>query len=127
MAKDIGSVEDVKVLVHSFYGTVRQDDLIGPIFNQQIGDKWPEHLEKLVRFWSTVLLDVQAYSGAPFAPHVKLPIDAVHFKRWLHLFKQTLEQHFTGPKADEAYERAYKMGQMFQYKLDYLRKQGGVL
>lgn len=127
MARDIATTDDVAVLVHSFYASVRADDLIGPIFNQRIGERWPEHLDKLVGFWSTVLLEVQAYSGAPFAPHANLPIDASHFERWLQLFKQTLDQHFSGPKANEAFERASKMGQMFQYKLDYLRNQGGVL
>ena len=42
-------------LIPAFYARVRDDALLGPVFNQAIGD-WPHHLDKLVAFWSSVML-----------------------------------------------------------------------
>lgn len=68
---DILSLEDVKLLVNTFYGKVREDETLAQIFNERIKDRWPEHLEKMYRFWQTVLLEEQTYFGAPFPPHAK--------------------------------------------------------
>ncbi len=38
-------------LIPLFYARVREDDELGPVFNDAIAD-WPEHLYKLVAFWS---------------------------------------------------------------------------
>ncbi|HEY8387345.1 MAG TPA: group III truncated hemoglobin [Parasegetibacter sp.] len=118
---EIASIEDVKLLVDSFYGKVQQDPLIGHIFNDRIRDRWPEHLEKMYRFWQTVLLGEHTYFGGPFPPHAQLPISKEHFDRWLLLFRQTLDEHFEGPKADEAKWRAWKMAEMFNAKIEYFR------
>ena len=83
---DITQLEDVKELVDRFYGKVREDTLLGPIFDTRIGDRWPEHLEKMYKFWQTVLLNEHTYYGSPFAPHAQLPVDKAHFDRWLTLF-----------------------------------------
>lgn len=119
---DISCIDDIKKLVDTFYGTVRKDDLIGPIFNDRIEDRWPMHLEKMYHFWETVLLENHSYFGSPFPPHATLPIEAEHFNRWLEIFESTLQQLFHGPVADEALWRAGKMAQMFQYKLADFRK-----
>lgn len=55
---DIG----LKSLVDAFYARVRADIALGPIFNDAIGD-WPEHLEKLAAFWSSVMLTSGRYKG----------------------------------------------------------------
>lgn len=117
--KGIIQLEDIKLLVDSFYGKVREDVLLAPVFNHRIGEKWPEHLEKMYRFWQTVLLDEHTYYGSPFAPHASLPIDKTHFDRWLELFNETVAEQFTGEKAEEARWRAVKMAEMFQYKIEY--------
>lgn len=119
--KDIATLEDIQFLVNTFYGKVQEDDLIGPVFNEKIQDNWPVHLEKMYRFWQTVLLDAHTYSGAPFAPHAFLPINQQHFERWLQLFKETILSHFEGTKANEAIWRAEKMAEMFQHKINYFK------
>ncbi len=120
---DITSLDDIKLFVDAFYTQVQQDQLIGPIFNSVIQDRWPVHLEKMYGFWQTVLLNERAYSGSPFPPHAKLPIEKQHFDRWLELFNSTIDINFKGDKADEAKWRAAKMAEMFRYKIDYLNKQ----
>lgn len=120
---DITSLDDIKLFVDAFYTQVQQDQLIGPIFNSVIQDRWPVHLEKMYGFWQTVLLNERAYSGSPFPPHAKLPLEKQHFDRWLKLFNSTIDINFKGDKADEAKWRAAKMAEMFRYKIDYLNKQ----
>lgn len=118
---DIATLDDIKLLVSSFYTNVQKDDLIGPIFNEKIGDKWPEHLEKMYRFWETILLEVHTYSGSPFPPHKHLPIDKIHFDRWMEVFVATVDRIFRGPIANEAKLRAKNMSEMFNYKINYFR------
>lgn len=122
MKKDITQLDDVKLLVDSFYTKIRNDELLANIFNEIIQDNWPKHLEKMYQFWQTVLLDEHTYYGAPFRPHAHLPVDKRHFERWLSLFEETLDEHFKGKIADEARWRANKMAQMFLFKIEHHRQ-----
>jgi hemoglobin len=119
MSKPIITIDDIHLLVDTFYIKVREDELLKDIFNSVIGEKWPEHLDKMYRFWQTILLEEHTYFGSPFAPHAKLPVQLEHFDRWLKLFTQTIEELFTGEKATEAIWRAQKMAEMFHYKIQY--------
>lgn len=118
---DILNLADVQLLVDNFYGKVRDNELLAPIFNGVIGDKWPVHLEKMYGFWQTLLLETPVYSGSPFLKHAKLPIEKEHFDTWMKLFNETVDEHFTGTKANEAKWRAARMSEMFQYKLTYYK------
>lgn len=117
--KEILGIEDIRLLVDSFYSKVRADDLLSGIFNERIKDRWPQHLEKMYRFWQTVLLEEHTYHGSPFVPHARLPVEAKHFERWMALFSQTVDENFTGEKAKEAKWRAGKMAEMFHHKIRY--------
>lgn len=119
--KEITTLEDIKLLVDTFYGKVQKDDFIGPIFNEKIANRWPDHLEKMYRFWQTILLEEHTYTGSPFPPHKHLPIDKVHFDRWMEIFTETVDVLFTGAIADEAKLRAKNMAEMFNYKINYFR------
>jgi hemoglobin len=121
MKTDIANLQDIKTLVDHFYTKIRENELLGPIFNGVIGDNWAAHLTKMYGFWQTLLLDTPAYSGSPFLKHAKLPIAKEHFDRWMELFNETVDEHFSGAKADEAKWRAARMSEMFQYKLDYFK------
>src|SRR5690606_1708823 len=120
--RDIENIEDVQRMVNTFYGKIREDDMLGIIFNQNIQDRWPQHLDKMYRFWQTILLEEYTYDGRPFPPHAHLPIGKVHFDQWLSLFEETVHALFEGPKADEAIWRAKKMATLFESKLDYIRR-----
>lgn len=121
MRPDIQSPEDIKWMVDQFYAKVRQNELLGPIFENVIQDNWPTHLDKMYRFWQTVLLGEHLYNGSPFLPHASLPIEKVHFETWLHLFKETVDTHFEGHLAAKAKSQAQRMAQMFENKIDYYR------
>lgn len=119
--KEIISLDDIKKLVDTFYEKVRKDELIGPIFNERIQDRWPHHLEKMYAFWQTVLLGEHTYFGSPFPPHANLPVSHKHFEKWMELFTQTLDELFTGEKANDAKWRAGKMAEMFESKIEYYK------
>ena len=125
MAKpDLDTLDNIKLMVNSFYAKIRKDELLGPIFNERIGDRWPEHLEKMYRFWQTILLGEQTYYGSPFSPHATMPVESEHFEHWIEIFKTNLDEHFEGDIKNEAAWRAEKMAKMFDYKISYLRENG---
>lgn len=80
----------IEKLVHEFYGRVRADRRLGPIFAGVIGDNWEPHLEKMTNFWCSVILKNGAYSGRPVPAHLKLKqVREEDFDIWLGLFRQT--------------------------------------
>ena len=82
--------QDIARLVPAFYERVRQDLVLGPIFNDAIGD-WPHHLDKLKAFWSSVMLTTGRYKGQPMVAHVRHEkrMTPDNFARWLALWRQT--------------------------------------
>ncbi|MET3979577.1 hemoglobin [Mucilaginibacter sp. UYP25] len=96
------TLDDIKRLVDTFYNRIQSDELLGPVFNERIKDNWPIHLEKMYRFWQTVLLEEYTYNGSPFPPHAQLPVGPEHFTQWLALFTQTVDELFTGDKANRS-------------------------
>lgn len=121
--QDIKGLDDIKILVNTFYYKVRENELLAPVFNAQIQDRWTQHLEKMYTFWQTVLLGEHTYYNSPFPPHAKLSVNHVHFEQWLRLFTETIDDLFSGEKADEAMWRANKMAEMFEMKIEHFRNQ----
>ena len=117
--KDISGIAEIKVFVDEFYAKVREDDLIGPVFMEVIGD-WQPHLEKMYAFWNAVLFGVAGFKGNPFAKHAPLKIEQEHFDRWLLLFGETIDTHFKGPVADDTKKKAGLMAEMFLHKLRHM-------
>lgn len=121
MDNHIAKIEDIRLLVDSFYDKVRHDQVLAPIFNEKIQD-WPQHLDKMYRFWQSILLEQYTYSGAPFLKHVTLPVGQEHFHRWLTLFYETVDNLFVGNKAQEAKFRASRIAEVFQFKMGLISK-----
>ena len=119
---DISNMDHIKDMVDSFYSKIRKDDLLGDIFNGVIGDRWDQHLDKMYKFWQTVLLRDHTYYGSPFSPHAKLPLEKHHFDRWKSIFYETIDERFSGEKANEAKWRAEKMAEMFLMKIEFYKK-----
>ena len=100
-------------LVDGFYDRVRADPLIGPVFNERIGD-WGPHLEQMRLFWSSVALMSGAYHGRPMPKHLPLPVDARHFDRWLELFEATARDLCPPAAADHFIERARRIAESLE-------------
>jgi len=118
---DIAGFEDIKTLVDQFYDKVRKDDLLGPVFDARIKD-WQPHLNTMYNFWNMALFGERGYSGHPFSKHVDLPVDSMHFNRWLHLFMTTLNENFQGPVAAEAMQKASAVARTFLSRITRIRE-----
>lgn len=106
----IVSEETIRRQVHTFYARVREDPVLGPIFNDAVED-WDEHLAKLCDFWSSVLLATRRFRGSPMAAHARRPdIRAEHFPRWLELFERTAREVCPPEAADLFVERSRMIG-----------------
>ena len=86
------SEDTIRRQVHTFYARVREDAVLGPVFDDAVED-WDEHLSKLCDFWSSVLLATGRFRGSPMAAHARRPdIKDEHFARWLDLFARTARE-----------------------------------
>ena len=87
-------------VVERFYGRVRADALLGPIFDARIDD-WPAHLAKMKGFWRSILLGTAEFSGNPMVRHQQIPgLEERHFSHWLELFYRTVREEC--PQAEGA-------------------------
>ena len=85
--------------VHAFYAAVRTDAIIGPIFEAKVTN-WDRHLGRMCAFWSSVALMSGRYSGTPMQVHMTLPIENVHFARWLEIWGRTARAQCTPAAAE---------------------------
>lgn len=101
----------IRELVHAFYAEVRRDPLLGPIFEARVHD-WPEHIDKLSAFWSSVVLMTGRYKGRPMPVHMAIPeISRTHFERWLALFRATARAVCPEPAAELFIDRAERIAE----------------
>jgi hemoglobin len=118
---DITTRADIEQLVNTFYGRVRQDDLIGPIFNEIVGDHWDTHLPKMYNFWAMSLLGEGGYRGNAVQQHVQIdqqhPLEAEHFNRWIGMWEETVDSLYTGALATDAKKKAGLMLQLIRIKI----------
>jgi hemoglobin len=104
----------IRALVHAFYGRVRADPQLGPIFEREVKD-WDAHLAKLCDFWSSVMLMTGRFKGAPMAAHARLEdIQPAHFARWLELFGQTADKVCPPRAADLFQSKARTIGRSLE-------------
>lgn len=107
----------VAQIVHAFYDRVRQDGLLGPIFEARIGN-WDAHLATMVDFWSSLPLMSGRYGGKPHIAHLGLGLSPAHFEHWLALFESVVTAHCTGPAAALFIGRARRVADSLQIGLN---------
>ena len=107
-------------LVNRFYGKVREDALLGPVFNSAVDD-WPGHLETLSAFWSSVMLTTGRYKGNPMAAHLKhrSRIDPSMFMRWLELWRETALEILDERGSGAVINKAERIAQSLQFGLSF--------
>ena len=124
--KKLESREDIELLVNSFYTKVIDDETIGFFFKDIIKVDFEKHLPKMYSFWETILFGQMSYKGNPMAVHFpNKELEAMkkrHFERWLELWKQTIEENFTGQNADMAITKSENIANLMAYKMENARK-----
>lgn len=107
MKQDIQSRQDIQQLISRFYDKLLDDELLQHFFSHLNLD---EHLPHVVHFWAFVLLDEPGYTTSVTEKHAHLQLKQRHFDQWLHLFNQSIDELFTGEKAETAKQRAAVLG-----------------
>jgi hemoglobin len=119
---DISSRRDIELLITSFYGKVKQDPVIGFIFNDIVKVNWEEHLPIMFDFWETLLLNETKYSrnamGIHFDINRKVKLEEKHFNRWIALFTGTVDELFQGEVATAAKKRAGSIAEVMLFKMN---------
>lgn len=97
----IGVTADfIPLLVETFYGRVRAHPELGPVFGGRLQGRWPEHMEKMNRFWSAVTFKDGGYMGKPVMAHQGVAgMNPPLFQTWLGLFSDTLDDIAPSPEA----------------------------
>lgn len=105
-------------LVTAFYARVREDAELGPIFNDAVDD-WPEHLETLTAFWSSVMLTSGRYKGQPVPAHMKHldRITPALFDRWLALWARTTDELMAPEAAAALQDKAARIAESLKLAL----------
>ncbi|MEW4468915.1 group III truncated hemoglobin [Parasphingorhabdus sp. JC815] len=84
--------ERISQLVERFYEKIREDEMLGPVFNAIITD-WPPHLARMKAFWTSIAIESGRFRGNPMVKHLAIPdIARPHFTHWLKLFDETLPE-----------------------------------
>ena len=107
--------QQLATLVDRFYAKVRTDSVLGPVFNAAVHD-WPEHLERLSGFWSSVMLTTGRYKGNPMAVHMKQKsvIEPSMFGRWLELWRETARETLDERGATAVTAKAERIAESLQ-------------
>jgi len=109
----------IRRVVDRFYARAREDDVIGPVFRRVVPDaEWQAHLAKIADFWSSMLLGTGRYDGRPMPKHFAIAeLDDAHFKRWLALFRLTVEEECPPATAALLIDRSERVGNSFRINI----------
>lgn len=120
MKTDIANRTDIEKLVNVFYEKVKIDAKIGYLFTEVAKVNWEFHLPKMYDFWENVMFFTGNYEGNPMLKHKELhgksPMNKEHFEHWNLLFAETVDNLFTGEKAEEIKQRAINISAAMMYK-----------
>jgi hemoglobin len=118
---DITSRADIEKFIISFYEKVKGNEVIGFIFTEVVKMDWDHHIPVITDFWETILLDNPVYKNNAMAVHYtlseKVPLKEEHFKTWVQLFSETVDEYYEGKVATLAKTRAQSIAALMQHKM----------
>jgi len=104
MTRDLEDRSDVSALVEEFYRRAFDDALIGSIFTDVAKMDLAHHLPIMCDFWETVLFRAGSYRRNALELHLALnakhPLRPQHFEQWLAIWVATVDENFSGEKAE---------------------------
>lgn len=111
--KDIETREDIDILMEEFYKRAFADEKIGYIFTDVVKLDLEKHLPIIGDFWDSLLLgakNYQKHGRNPLQIHgeinQKTSLTIEHFRHWLEIFRETVDEMFVGTRAEFAKSRA---------------------
>jgi hemoglobin len=128
MQTDIRDIDDIKILLDTFYIKVLKDETIGYIFNDVAKINMIDHMPVLYNFWDSVLFGTASYKGNAILKHIELNkmerLTDEHFDQWIKLFYETIDELFIGAIATLAKEKAKSLRFMMQHKIKLSEEPG---
>lgn len=119
---DLTNRDDIIRLVDCFYGRIRSDGMLGPIFDDIAKVDWETHLPKMYDFWDTVMFRSMTFKGNPVTAHAKLgPLTDMgrdKFDHWLVLFRASVDELFAGENAGHIVRCAEDMANVLHSKVN---------
>ncbi len=115
MHTDINTIDDIRILVDSFYTRAGKDNLLGPIFSRVDAR---QQRETLYAYWNEVLFDRLESRQADFPEHIGEMFSPRHFIRWTTLFLSTIDLLYAGPTAEKAKVMVIRKCEEFQSELE---------
>jgi len=122
LKKDIQNREDIYLVIKEFYSKLLIDDRVKHFFERIVRQKHlDEHLETITDFWNGILFNDTAYQRNALQPHIllnrTLPFKKEHFKVWLQHFSMSVDENFSGQKAEMAKTRALSIATVMEIKM----------
>jgi hemoglobin len=118
--KDIETRADIDDLLNRFYARALRDETIGYVFEIAELDL-ERHLPIIGDFWETLLFGTRSYQKHGRNPmqihallNLKTPLQTKHFRRWLEIFRETVDESFAGERAEFAKLRAEAIANRMQ-------------
>jgi hemoglobin len=106
----------IRTMVERFYAQVRHDEVLSGVFNASLDGRWDPHLDRMVAFWTKVLMGTGDFQSDVFGKHMALQgIEQKHFSRWLTLFRQTVDDIFSEDDAQIVMEVADRIARSLRY------------
>jgi hemoglobin len=122
---DITSRNDIEKIMSAFYDKLLKDDAINYIFTDIARIDLEKHLPHIVDFWEQNILNTGNYKNNVLKIHLdlneKIRLNATHFTTWLAHFNQTVDDYFSGEKAETMKTRALSIATVMQIKLQKSR------
>lgn len=106
--EQIGGRAALLEFLRHFYADVRQDSVLGPVFDAHIHD-WPAHLEKIADFWALQTGGPSRYPGGFGAAHLPHGLEEGHFRRWLLLWELNCRSRLSSAAAAWMIQRAHDL------------------
>jgi hemoglobin len=103
--------------MNRFHARVMSDEIIGYIFTDVARLVLEKHLPVIGDFWETLLFgtgEYQRHGRNPLRIHAPLnletPLRSEHFRHWLKIFRESVDESFVGERAELAKTRAEMIG-----------------
>lgn len=124
--KDIQNRNDLESIIKAFYDKLLEDEEFKHIFLQVAAVDMEKHLPIIVDFWESSLFQTNNYKRNTLKKHLDLHntygLAATHFEKWLDLFNNTVDQHYSGSLASKMKVKALSVGTVIQIKIKNLEK-----
>jgi hemoglobin len=123
---DLKTRQHIEILLKNFYEKALKDKVIGYIFTDVAKLDLEHHLPIITDFWEMVLFQTinfqEKYHRSPMLVHLQLnektQLKPEHFQKWLELFNETIDELFSGEKANLAKFRAISIAKTIQMKVN---------